>query len=117
MNSFLRKIKLIDHFTTELKIDKQTFVDRLSDITDEGNTGLFSNPFSIFSSNKKAFKGLVTFDEFMLKKQMKSFEANQGICTAKGTYSENNGQLTIEADINGINNFVAIFYIVFMLVF
>ena len=45
---FLGKIKLTNHLTTELKIDKQTFVNRLSAITEDGSKGLFSNPFDFF---------------------------------------------------------------------
>jgi hypothetical protein len=114
MKGFLRKIKLIDHFTTELEIDKNTFVDRLSAITDEGSTGLFSNPFDIFTSNKKTFKGRVTLDDFILKKQMKAFDAGDSMCSVKGTLAENDGKLTIEAEVNGVDNFIAIFYILLM---
>ena len=43
MKEFLRKIKLIDDWTTHLPISQQDFVDRLSAITEERELGLFSD--------------------------------------------------------------------------
>jgi hypothetical protein len=117
MKDFLRKIKLITSFTTELRISKQDFVERLSAITNEGSTGLFSGTFDIFSSNKKEYKGSVTFDEFQLKRRQKAFDTSYNFCTAKGILSENNGQLTIETEINGFNNWMTIFFLFFILLF
>ena len=42
---FLRKIKLIDDWTTHIEISKPDFVDKLSAITEERDIGLFSDVF------------------------------------------------------------------------
>lgn len=117
MQDFLRKTKLINHFTIELQMDKQTFVNRLSAITDEGRTGLFSNPFEVFSSNKKAYKGHVAFDEFSIKKQKLAFHASYDFTTAKGVLMENNGRLTIETEVRGFNNHMTFYYILLIAIY
>ena len=111
MQDFLRKIKLIDHLTTELQMDKQTFVNRLSAITDEGSTGLLSNPFDAFSSSKNEYKGTVTFDSFKLKRRKKAFDTNYNLSTAKGILIEKDGKLRIETEINGFNSALITIYL------
>jgi hypothetical protein len=117
MQDFLTKIKLINHFTMELQMNKQTFVSRLSAITDEGSTGLFSNPFEVFSSNKKAYKGHVAFDEFSIEKQRLAFRASYDFTIAKGVLTENNGRLTIETEVRGFNNYMLFYYILLIVVY
>ncbi|TAE35260.1 MAG: hypothetical protein EAY66_09365 [Sphingobacteriales bacterium] len=116
MKKFLKKIKLIDYLTTYLQIDKQEFLNKLLAITDYGSTSIFSEPFEVFASNKNEFKGQVNLDGFKLKRRRKIFDTNFNIAVASGTIKEENGQLTINTEINGFNNFMIVFYI-FILIF
>lgn len=116
MEDFLKKLKLIDYLTTNLQISKTEFVQRLSLITDEGNTGIFSNTFDAFSSSKNEFKGQVNHNGFTLKRRTRFFDTNMNMAVANGTLTENNGKLTVETEINGFNNFFIIFY-VFLIIF
>lgn len=116
MKDFLIKMKLIDHLTTNLPMDKSNFIKRLSSITDEGGTGVFSNPFEMFSSSKNEFKGEVNYDGFTIKRKKRFFDKSANMAVANGTLHESNGQLTVETEINGFNNFFIVFYI-FLIVF
>ncbi len=115
MKAFLRKIKLIDDWTMHLEISQQEFVDKLSTITEEREIGLFADAFSPFLSTKKEYIGHVGFDEFKIKRRSRFFQQNQNLATADGTFTETDGQLTIETEINGFNNFMKLFYIILLI--
>jgi hypothetical protein len=117
MEEFLRKIKLIDNLTTHLDISQRQFVDKLSEITENKKIGLFSNSFEPFSSNKREFVGQVNFEAFKIKRRTRLFETNQIMSVAKGTFIENNGQLTIETEINGLNAFMMFIYLLFIIIY
>jgi len=120
MNEFLKKIKLIDNFTTTLQLSKQDFVHRLAQITEKGSASAFSDPFEAFSSSKSEFKGEVNPNGFKLRRRRKFFERNSNIAIATGNFKEENGQLTIQTEIYGFSNFMYFFYgflIVFYTVF
>lgn len=118
MKEFLRKIKLIDDWTTHLPISQQNFVDRLSAITEERELGLFSDVFMPFKSSRKEYAGHVGFDEFKIRRRMKFSQTNQNLAFAEGTFNENNGQLTIEAEINGFSSrFILLYTVVFLFTF
>jgi hypothetical protein len=110
MRELLIRLKLIELFTTTLDISKINFVNRLSEITDRGDTGLFSDTFDIFSSSKNEFKGEVTFDNFKIKKRSKFFNRNMGYAVANGTFSEQDGKLVVETEISGFTNYFIFFY-------
>ncbi len=116
MQEFLRRLKLIDTMTTTLPTSKVEFVNRLNEITDEGSTGILSDPFDIFSSSEKEFKGQVNSTGFKIKRRRKFFDTNKNFAVATGTFKEDIGQLTVETTINGYNNFFIVFY-VFLLIF
>jgi hypothetical protein len=116
MKEFLRRLKLIDSMTTTLPTSKVEFVNRLNEITDEGSTGMMSDTFDIFSSSKNEFKGQVTFDSFKIKRRRRFFDTNMNFAVANGNFTEKNGQLTVDTEINGFNNFFIIFY-VFLIIF
>ena len=116
MNEFLRRLKLLDSLTTTLPISKHEFVDRLSKITDNGTTGMFSDPFEAFSTSKNELKGEVDYDGFKLKRRRRFFDTNMNLAVATGSFKENNGQLIIETEISGFNNFFLVFYF-FLLIF
>ncbi len=111
MKDFLKRLKLIDNMTITLPISKLIFVNRLSEITDEGGTGAMSDTFDVFSSSKNEFKGQVNFDGFKIKRRRRFFDTNMNFAVANGTFVENNEQLTIETEINGFNNFLIVFYV------
>lgn len=115
MKEFLRKIKLIDDWTTHLPISQQDFVDRLSAITEERELGLFSDAFMPFKSSQKEYAGHVGFDEFKIKRRARYFEQGQNLATATGTFIENNGDLTIETEINGFSSFMILFYSILLI--
>ena len=110
MKEFLRKIKLIDYLTMNLEMSRQDFVDKLSAITDQGSTGVFADPFDAFSSSKNEYKGQVSFEQFKIKKRRRFFDNSFNMAIASGVFTENNGQLTIDTEINGFNNFMIFFY-------
>jgi hypothetical protein len=113
-NDFLRKINLIDHLTTNLKMTKKDFAEKLSQIIDVGSTGIFANPFEAFSASKNEFKGQVAHDGFEIKRRTKFFD-NYTMAVAKGTFTESNGQLIIETEIKGWYRFILLFYAILLL--
>ena len=84
MNEFLKKIKLIQVLTIEIEISKSEFVSKLKEQVDEGSTGIFSNPFEVFSSSKNEYKGSVRFDGFEIKRRKKLFDMNINLSVASG---------------------------------
>ena len=110
MREFLRKIKLIDNFTTTLQISKPDFITRLSRITDIGSTNMFLDPLEAFSSSKCEFKGEIDRNGFKLRRRRKPFVRSNSIAIATGKMKEENGQLTIQTEIYGFNNFMYFFY-------
>jgi hypothetical protein len=115
MKDLLRKLKLIDNFTTSINISKIEFIEKLTAITDKGNFGMFSDTFDAFSSNKKEFKGQIDFNGFTLKRRRRFFDNNGSFAVIIGNFYENDGQLTIKAEINGFHNFFLFFYIVLII--
>jgi hypothetical protein len=116
MKEFLKKIKLIDYLRTELQISRNEFVDKLNSIVDEGGTGFFSGPFDTFSSSKNEFKGRISYDGFKIKRRRRFIDTNINLATANGVFSEQNGKLVIETEINGFSGFIIPFYI-FLIIF
>lgn len=110
MKEFLRKIKLIDNLTTTLQLSRQDFINNLSSITDEVGVGIFSDPFEAFSTSKNEFKGQITHHGFKLKRKKKFFEPNGNTAIAIGNIKEEIGQITIQTEINGFNNFMFVCY-------
>ena len=82
MKEFLKRINLIEDWTTHLEISKQDFVNKLSAITEEREIGLFSDAFIPFQSSRKEYAGHVSFDEFKIKRRGRFFEQNQNMATA-----------------------------------
>ncbi len=56
MNEFLKRLKLIDELTLTLPVTRNDFINRLKDVTGEGNAGM-PVAFEVFSSSTKEFKG------------------------------------------------------------
>jgi len=115
MDNLLRRLKLKEDLTTNLKIEKIDFVQKLSSITDKGDVGIFSDTFDIFSSSKNEFKGRVNSKGFEIKRKRRFFDTNMNTAIAKGTLYENNGALSIETEINGFHNLYVVFYIMLII--
>ena len=116
MKQFLRTIKVVDQFTTEIEINKQDFIDRLQANVDRKELGFFSDSTDIFSSSKNDFKGIVGHEKFKIKRKRKFFDFNVNLAVAKGTYRQKGDNLLIEAEINGFTTLMIPFY-VFLIIF
>ncbi|SDW42706.1 hypothetical protein SAMN05444411_101694 [Lutibacter oricola] len=112
MKDFLEKIKLIEYFTVELEIQKFDFVSILKKHVDEGDTGIFSDTFDIFSSSKNEYKGQVDFNGFKIKRRKRLFDMNMNFAIAKGNFSQKNEKLIVETEVNGFSNMMIPFYII-----
>ncbi len=116
MKDFLKQLKLIDYLNTELEIDKHDFINRLKANVDEGDTGMFSEAFDVFSYSKNEYKGHVGLDEFKIKRRRKFFDMNMNLAIAKGIYKQQDNNLIIYTEINGFTGMMIPFY-VFLIVF
>ena len=110
MKQFIRSLKLIEDFSTEIKIEKGAFLERFKSSVDEGNTDIFSDISDIFSSNKNQFKGHVGLDNFKIKRRRRFFDIDLNFAVAEGTYRQQGESLIIEAEINGFKYFMIPFY-------
>ena len=111
MKEFLRKLKIIEHFSTEIEIEQAEFVSRLQNIVDNAGTGLFANAFDAFSANNKIYKGFVDFEGFKIKRRKTFFDTNISLAKAEGSFSQNGKTLMIEAEINGFTLEIKIMYV------
>jgi hypothetical protein len=114
--SILERLKLIDHLTIEIPIDKQEFVDRLRATVDKGDTGILFSAFEALSSSKKEYKGLVTPNSFKLRRRRKFFDMNMAFATAEGSFRQKDNLLVIESSIVGFQQFYVVF-IAFLFLF
>ncbi|MEX0968450.1 MAG: hypothetical protein WD077_14555 [Bacteroidia bacterium] len=57
MKEFLKRIKLLDHLTTSLELEKNEFVTRFKEHVDEGDMGFFDLTFEVFSTSKNEYIG------------------------------------------------------------
>ena len=112
MKEFLERIKLIDYLTTELKISKLDFVDRLYRITDAGGAGPFSEVFDAFTSSNNQYKGQITLQGFKIKRRRTFFDSISS-AVASGSFQELDGSLKIETKINGFSNvFIPVYILI-----
>ncbi len=116
MRRFLEKIKLIEHLSTELEIQKNEFIKNFKNQVDEGNIGPFSGAFEAFSLSKNEYKGHVGYDGFRIKRRRRFFDMNMNLAIAKGNYRQKGNNLIIETEINGFRGMMVPFYI-FLIVF
>lgn len=111
MEEYLRKLKIIDSFTTALKISKSDFINKLTSITDKGNTDFFSDALDIFSANKKEYIGQIDYNSFKIKRRKKFFDTKMNLAVATGTINQHNDQLLIDIEISGFNQFFILYYV------
>jgi hypothetical protein len=117
MNEFLKKLKLIDHFTVELEVERYFFVDRLMSVVDRGDTGTLFSSFEGFSSSKKEYKGKVGDSGFEIRRRKRLFDMNMGAAIAKGKWRQRDNHLIIETEINSFNNFFIFFYGILIIIY
>ncbi len=124
MKSILEKLKLTDHLTTELVIDKQDFVKRFISNIDQGDTGVFFSAFEVFSSSNNQYKGTVSFDTFKIRRRRRFFDMNTSLAIAEGKFTQKENVLVIESTISGFRGvfipfivFLVFFYVVFIISF
>ena len=116
MQEFLKRLKLIDSFNLELKIQKSDFVERLKIRVKPSDLSMFSDSFSVFSANKKEYIGTVRSNDFRIKKRKRFFDFNLPFALANGTLSQKEDSLVIETQINGFPKIFIVFYI-FLIIF
>ena len=83
MKEFLKKIKLIDHFTTEVPLERSQFVSRFEKQVDYGDLDMFSDMFEVFSSSKNEYKGHVNNEGFKIKRRRKLFDMNSAVASGE----------------------------------
>lgn len=114
----LEKLKLVDHLTTELTVDKSKFIRNLSTIVDRRSLGLFSDTFDWFAPGNKMYKGLIGTDRFRIKRKRTVFGMTSYLPIAEGRFRQHGEKMVIETKINGfhgkiklISIFIPIFYL------
>ena len=122
--SILERLRLVDHLTTEIPIEKKDFVDRLTRNVDQGDIGTFLSAFEQFSSSKNEYKGTVTFDSFKIRRRRRLFDMNMNLAVAEGSFRQKENILVVEATITGFRRifipflfFIAFFYVAFIISF
>jgi len=103
MSSLLEKLKLKQHFTIELELEKNTFYTRFNDSVDESSLGLFSDYSDIFSSSKNQYKGHVGYDDFKIRRKNKLFNMKMNMAVAKGFYHMKGDRLIIQTTVNSFS--------------
>ena len=71
MDSLLKRLKLIDHLTTEIPIERRDFVEKLKKNVDQGDTEVVFSPFEALSSSKNEYKGRITANSFRIRRRKK----------------------------------------------
>ena len=122
MKRIFKKLKLIDSFITNLPLSKQDFVERLSAITEDGNTGFSFGRLEHFSSAEYEYVGKVNFDGFKIRRRLRflGYRDDSNII-AKGRIIENNEYLIVETEINSLGScnifFLALSILLFAFIF
>lgn len=114
MNDFLKKLKLLEHQSIDIEIQKAEFISKLKQQVDVGSLGIFSDTADLFSSSKNQYKGEVGAEGFKIKRKRKFFDLNWNIAVASGRYRQENERLIIETEINGFNGVMIPFYLILL---
>ena len=119
MKEFLEKMGLIDHCTTIIEVEKDTFISKFEGNVKEARIDVFpENPFDVFSSDKAKYRGHVGFDGFSIKRRRKLLNIQSGYpIIAEGVFSQSGKTLIIETEINGIPLFFQLIYGLMILMF
>jgi hypothetical protein len=122
MENFLRKIKLIDSFSTTLNTTKSEFTSTLRNHVDEADIdAMFSGAFEAFTSSKNRYKGSVNHNGFKIRRRRRFFDKSMGNPIASGELRDQGESLIINTQIKGWNNqmfffygFLCLFYLIFI---
>ena len=117
MKNLLTRLKLIQHFTIEIEIEKSEFVSKLEENVDDGDTGVMFSAFEGFSSSKNHYKGSVGQDRFKIRRRRKIFDMNMNMSIANGSYVQKNNTLAIETEVNGFHNMFIPYYILIGIIY
>ncbi|UOQ55425.1 hypothetical protein [Hymenobacter cellulosivorans] len=124
MKDILTKLKLVDYFTTEVPIQQAEFVAKFQNSVDEGDTGVFSGAFDMFSSSKNEYRGHVYANGFKIKRKRKFFDANMSLAAAEGSFTQQDQNVVIATEVNGFSGlmipffgFILVFYAIFLVGF
>ncbi|MBT1712171.1 hypothetical protein KK062_28275 [Fulvivirgaceae bacterium PWU5] len=124
MKSILERLRLVDHLTIEMPIEKRDFIDKLTRNVDQGDIGIFLSPFEAFSSSKNEYRGTVTFDSFKIRRRRRLFDMNMSLAVAEGSFTQKDNILVVEATIRGFRRifipfflFIACCYVAFIISF
>lgn len=109
MKIYLKKLGVVGILRTEFEISKTDFTGILRDNVDEDRFNLFE----IFSSSKNEYKGTVTPEGFKLQRRKRFLDFNMNFAKAFGSFSQTDGKLLIETEINAFYGHM-IFYFVFL---
>jgi hypothetical protein len=101
MKSILERLRLVDHLTIEIPIEKKEFIDKLTRNVDQDDMGIFFSAFEAFSSSKNEYKGTVTFDSFKIRRRRRLFDLNICLAVAEGSFRQKENLLVVEATIRG----------------
>ncbi|MFY9243402.1 MAG: hypothetical protein WAO74_10265 [Polaribacter sp.] len=104
MKEILKKIGIIDALTIQLELDRNEFLKKLSDHTEESNLGFGSSFFEVFSSNKKEFKGSIGINDFKIRKRRKFFDRSSGLAIATGKIHQKENTTIVETEISSFKN-------------
>ncbi|SDK73500.1 hypothetical protein SAMN05421823_103413 [Catalinimonas alkaloidigena] len=111
ISPFLKKLGLVDSFSTKVAISQKEFVARLRKHVDEGNTSAFSGAFDVLSSSKNEYKGHVGRSEFKIKRRKRLFEVGMS-ALAKGTFRQSGEYVVIETEVDGFKRMMIPFYVI-----
>jgi len=101
VKEYLKNLKLLDHLTTEIIIQKDDFVSKFRGHVDDGSTGMFSGSFDMVSSSKNEYRGHVGPEGFKIKRKKRLFDVNGNIAIASGSYRQDGEKLIIDMEVNG----------------
>lgn len=120
MNTYLKKLNLVQEINIELQISKSDFIKKFRENVDQSNFGF--EPFEVFKSSKNEYKGNIENAGFELKKRRKLFDTSYSFAKATGTLIQETDKLIAKIVINGFQKkmlvfigFLTMFYIIFII--
>lgn len=114
MNTYLKKLDLIQEIEIELLISKSDFTRKFRENVDESDLGF--EPFEVFTSSKNEYKGNIENTGFALKKRRKLFDSNYSFAKATGTLVQETDKLIAKTEISVFQKKM-LFFVGFLLFF
>ena len=115
MIAFLHKLKLIQHFSIAIPIDRIDFVKICRKKIALKETTFSSMLLEYFSRNKYKYVGTVEHEGIQIRKRKTFFSFNKNACLIKGYFRQKNDVLYLNTEIKGFSNtsvtiYVSIFF-------